>query len=211
LDIYGQITSAFRTIDVLGKITSNYYGELNASRKNIIMQELYELGFRSLRTFLESFESFTGALQAHIVTTIDDKNITSETAKKKTANQIIYGFTHIITYSFIKRISDSVNSPDLMITIEKVLSKESVPAARLTSIATKLNFPTGLEKNKAEISKLYEDFSSNNLARDLLRFLVLEHLYKFEVGYQDRQSICGQLNIRLVSTQQKKIKKQTNQ
>jgi hypothetical protein len=206
LDVYGQITSAFRTIDVLGKITSNYSGELTGSRKGLIMKELYALGFRSLHTFLESFESYTDSLRSHIETKIDDKNLTSLADKRKAANQIIYGFTHIITYSFIKRVSDGVASPDLMRTLESTLSDEDTPAAKLTSISTKLNFPGGLEKYKGDITRLYDDFSNNSLARDLLRFLALEYMYKFEIGYQEMQSICNQLNISYTKVQQKKMK-----
>lgn len=207
LDVYGQITSAFRTIDVLGKITSNYSGELTGSRKNLIMKELYTLGFRSLRTFLESFGSYTDSLRNHIETKIDDKNITSSVDKRKAANQIIYGFTHIIIYSFIKRVSDGVASPDLIMTLESVLDDTNgTPAARLTFISTRLSFPGGLEKSKADIIKFYNESASNSLVRDLVRFLVLEHLYKFEVGYQEIQSICNQLNISYAKVQQKKMK-----
>jgi hypothetical protein len=170
------------------------------------MKELYALGFRSLHTFLESFESYTDSLRSHIETKIDDKNLTSLADKRKAANQIIYGFTHIITYSFIKRVSDGVASPDLMRTLESTLSDEDTPAAKLTSISTKLNFPGGLEKYKGDITRLYDDFSNNSLARDLLRFLALEYMYKFEIGYQEMQSICNQLNISYTKVQQKKMK-----
>lgn len=209
LDVYGNITSAFRTIDVLGKITSNYYGELNADRKNLIMKELYELGFRSLRTFLESFNEYIDALRAHIETKIDDKNITSQADKERAANQIIYSFTHIIAYSFIKRVSDSVMSPDLIVTIENVLGEDTTPAGQLTSVATKLNFPGGLEKNKDHIVDLYKELSNNSIARDLLRFLVLEHMYKFEIGYKERQSVCSHLNINFTTSERKRLQART--
>lgn len=209
LGVYDQITLAFRTIDVLGKITSNYYGELKANRKYLIIRELYELGFRSLRTFLESFESYIGTLRTHLETKIDDKNLESAVAKQTAANQIIYSFTHIITYSFIKRVSDSVASKDLSITVDDVLSGEVGPIAKLTSIAIKLNFPESLNRYKDEIARLYADLSDNSLARDLLRFMVLEHLYKFEVGYQDKQSICNQLKIDVTAVNRKKLKSNT--
>lgn len=205
LDVYAQITSAFRTIDVLGKITSNYYGELNAVQKNLIMDELYELGFRSLRAFLESFDNYIDTLRAHIETKIDDKRATSESEKKKIANKIIYSFTHIITYSFIKRVSDSVVSPNLIITIEDVLNEKAVPAAKLTSVATKLNFPDGLEKHKSEIVSLFNSLLGNSLARDLLRFMILEHIYKFEIGYQNMESICSHLNIDVTAVRRRKL------
>ncbi len=206
LDVYGQITLAFRTIDVLGKITSNYYGELKAVRKGVIIGELYELGFRSLQTFLQSFESYIDTLRAHIETKIDDKNLESESARRNAANQVIYTFTHLITYSFIKRVSDSVASKNLLITTGQVLENEGGPAAKLTSIAIKLNFPGNLKKYKGEIAKLYASFSGNSLARDLLRFIVLEHLYKFEVERGDKQSICDQLKIDITAVNRKTLK-----
>jgi hypothetical protein len=103
-------------------------------------------------------------------------------------------------------VSDGVASPDLMRTLESTLSDEDTPAAKLTSISTKLNFPGGLEKYKGDITRLYDDFSNNSLARDLLRFLALEYMYKFEIGYQEMQSICNQLNISYTKVQQKKMK-----
>ncbi|WP_334096710.1 hypothetical protein, partial [Helicobacter typhlonius] len=55
----------------------------------------------------------------------------------------------------------------------------------------------GLHKDK--LIKKYEEFDkdNNSVAKELLRIFVLEHLYKFDVKYNLKQSVCQNLKISL--------------
>ncbi len=66
-----------------------------------------------------------------------------------------------------------------------------------------MNFPNELLTNKNMIIELNKEFTKNYLTKKLLRMLVIDHLYKFEVKYSDKQSICDKLDINITRNKQR--------
>lgn len=207
MDIFGKVNLAFKTIDVLGQIANNYYGSLDADSKADIVNELYSLGLRGLRVFLSNFENYIGALRIHLEESMEEKGLESSTEKSNEVDKIIYGFMQLISFAFLKRISDSVSSKNLIPTIDHVVSIQNGPTASLVDVAVKLNFPGELSKQKIKVGNLHKDLETNYLPRDILKMFVLQHMYKFNIPFADKQSICAQLGI--AYTGSRKIKSAT--
>ena len=66
-------------------------------------------------------------------------------------------------------------------------------AMKLIEVAIKLEFSNGL--NPDNIIKLNKEFEDNFIVKDLLKFFVINHLYKFDVSYKKKQRICKMLDI----------------
>lgn len=203
LDIFGQVNLAFRTIDVLGQIANNYYGSLDASSKAAIITETYNLGLRGLKSFLDSFDTYTAALRQYLDKQIDTAKLDSDVEKNNEIDKIIYGFIQLVSFAFLKRISDSVSSKNLTPALDAVLSEQVGPSSDIIGITTKLNFSSGLSKNRKKVEEFYETLDNNYLPKDLLRMFVLQHIYKFGLDYQDKQSICTKLGINYVKARKK--------
>ena len=105
-------------------------------------------------------------------------------------------------FVFVKRIGDSVASKNLFPTTNKVMERNQTSAAELVNIAVRLNFPNELAANKNKIAELDKEFTKNYLSKKLLKFLVIDHLYKFDVKYSDKQSICAKLDINIMQNKQ---------
>lgn len=195
LDIFGQINFAFKTMDVLGQIANNYYGSLDATSKANIINESFELCLRGMGAFMNSFDEYVDSLRQYLEERMKEAGEESDVDAKSEIDKTIYTFTQVISYAFIKRISESVASKNLINTVDKVLDIQESPASSLVSIAVKLNFPDELAANKKKIQDVYKSMDKNYLSRDLLKVLVLQHMYKFEVSYKDKQSICDHLGI----------------
>ena len=204
LDIFGKVNLAFKTIDVLGQIANNYYGSLDGKNKEDIISEIYSLGLRGLREFLDSFDTYIEALRQDLDEQIDKTDLKNEVDKNNEIDKIIYGFIQLVSFAFLKRISDSVSSQKLTPTVDTVLAKEPNPASKIVDIATKLNFSGELTKNRKSIGDFYGDLGNNYLPKDLLKMFVLQHMYKFGLNdYQTKQSICNQLGIDYVRLRRK--------
>jgi Holliday junction resolvase-like predicted endonuclease len=203
LDIFGQVNLAFKTIDVLGQIANNYYGSLDGPNKAAIVSESYNLGLRGLRAFLDSFETYTGALRQYLDERMDKSGIKDEVSKNNEIDKIIYGFIQLVSYAFLKRISDSVSSRNLTPTLEEVLASQAGPSSNIVDVATKLNFSGELSRNKKKVEEIYKDLENNYLPKDLLRMFVLQHMYKFGLDYKVKQSICTQLGISYIKVKKK--------
>jgi hypothetical protein len=202
LDIFTQVNLAFKTIDVLGQIANNYYGELDAKSKKEILDELYELGLRGLAGFMSSIEDYMDSLTQYLEERLNNNGDLNADELTQSINRTIYTFMHIVSFAFIKRISDSIASKNLLHTVDRVIGVRDEPAAQIVVLSAKLNFPNELNNQRRGIESLYKSLNKNYLPRDLLKVLVLQHIYKFEVSYKDKQSICASLGIDYSSLRQ---------
>lgn len=203
LDLFGQINLAFKLMEILGQVANNHYGSLKSLEKVEILSEVYSLGFRSLKTLIEDFEKYQDGLKEEIQNIIEKKNAITPDLKEKVANKILFEFVEMFSMVFLKKTSDSMASKNLTVSIDKVVESNGSFASRLVGIATELNFPNGLDSKK--IVTLWNDFDGNFLLNGLLKWLVIDHLYKFDVNYADKQSICSKLEIS-IKTQRAMLK-----
>jgi len=201
LDIFSKLNLSMKIMEILGQITKNYYGSLEQIDKVEILNELTNLGLRNLNWLLKQFEEFQELLEHEIKKKIEKKNIEKQEDIERLSKKIIFDFADIMSIHFIKKISTSMASKNLFITIETLVGKNNNEAMKLIEIATKLEFSNGL--NPDNIIKLNKDFEDNFIAKDLLKFFVINHLYKFDISYKKKQSVCKMLDIGIDN--QKKI------
>ena len=202
LDLFGKLNLSFKLIEVLGQITNNYYGSLDGEKKADILEEIYSLGFRGHRALFENIEKYLEVIQKEIEDIIEKTGASTKIDKEKITDKLIFAFVELIAYVFVKKISDSVASRNLFPTTNKLIERNQTSAAKLVNMAVRLNFPNELNANKNKIAELDKEFTKNYFAKKLLRFLVIEHLYKFDVKYSDKQSICAKLDINIVRNKQ---------
>ncbi len=139
------------------------------------------MGFRGLRALFEDIEEYLEAIQKEIENLIEKKGASTKVDKAKIANKLISEFMELFAFVFVKKISDSVASKNLFPTTNKVMERNQTPAAELVNMAVRLNFPNELTANKNKIAELDKALTKNYIAKKLLRFLVVEHLYKFDL------------------------------
>lgn len=193
LDIFSKLNLSMKIMEILGQITKNYYGSLEQIDKVEILDELTQLGLRNLNWLLKQFEEFQELLEHEIKKKIAKKNIEKKEDIEKISKRIIFDFADIMSIHFIKKMSTSMASKNLFITIETLVKNNNNEAMKLIEVATKLEFSNGL--NPDNIIKLNKDFEDNFIAKDLLKFFVINHLYKFDVSYKKKQSVCKILDI----------------
>lgn len=202
LDLFGKIILSFKLMEVLGQIAHNYYGSLDGEKKAEILEEIYSLGLRGLRALFEDLEKYLEAIGKEINNLIEKKGASTKLDKTNIANKIIAKFMEIITLVFVNKISESIASRNLFPTTNKVMERNPTPATKLVNMAVRLNFPNELVVNKNKIVELDNEFTKNYLIKKLLRVLVIDHLYKFDVKYSEKQSICAKLDITIVGNNQ---------
>lgn len=203
-ELFSKINLALKTIDVLGQINNNHYGFLKADLKEKILRETYDLGLRSLKAFLDSFQEYSEALRNYLLENIDKNKDTD-----KEVDRLIYSFVQILTLVFIKRISDSNSSRNMFTSIEKVEHDNPKVANKLILAASKLNFPGELVKEKANIVELNNSLRQNRLPHDVLMMIVIGHIYRYDISRNDFQSICSLLGISYEEASRKRRKIQS--
>lgn len=205
LDVFGKVNLSIKLMEILGQIAKNYYGSLSKQDKNDLLSEVCNLGLRNLSLFIQQFSEYKELLEKEIFEIIEKKNLTSTHDVEKTSKKIIFDFIELICIHFIRKTSSSIVSKNLFDDIEKLPADSE--AMKLINIAAKLDFPSGLNKDK--ITSLNEEFTKSNnfISKELLRFFVIDHLYKFDVAYKKRQEVCDKLNIGIATQKNILIKK----
>jgi len=196
MDLFDKITYSFRLMEVLGQIANNYYGSMNGSSKKDILNEVYSLGMRSMNALLLNYAEYIDGIKETVKQTIADKGEDSDNVDK-IANDIIYQFTRMVVFAFIKKTSDSVMSKNLFPAIEKLDHPPEHLSNHLITAAIRLNFPEELSTAKNEILALSKRLDKNHLTKDVLKFLVIDHLHRNHVAHALKQSICDNLGINM--------------
>ena len=193
LDVFGKINLSIKLMEIIGQIAKNYYGSLEKNDKKILLSEVCSLGLRNLKFFINQFNEYGPLLEKEIQDKVKKKNTISKLDAEKISKRIIFNFMELICIFFIKKISSNIVSKNLFEDIDGLESDSEV--MKLINTSTKLYFPNGLNKDKVVL--LSQNFSSlnNSVAKELLKFLVIEHFYKFDVDLRKKQEICDKIGI----------------
>ncbi|MDA8136165.1 MAG: hypothetical protein M0T82_16220 [Desulfobacteraceae bacterium] len=90
-------------------------------------------------------------------------------------------------------MKDKILYKNLTPIFDSIYADNSFISTKLINIASQLNFSDGL--NVDDISNFYKELKGNRMAESLLRLLVMNHLYMFDIVFSKRQSICSKLGI----------------
>lgn len=204
MDIIGQLNWSFKTLEILGQILKNYYGSIRGDHKITLASEAYNLGLRSLDSFLSVINTHSESLINEIEKIIEEKHVTSNEEITKLATHFVFNLCCAISYQFIKKVSSSVGSDKLSDTFRRVLHSNNTVAVKLIDLSIKLDHKQVIPVS--EIEQLKNELKNNNLiGYSLLRGLVINHLYMFKINFREKQRICKLLNISIESYRKKEL------
>ena len=189
--------NAMKTIDVLGQIVSNYPGKIPGEEKCRIVDEIHQLGLRTIEVFLDSF----GYLQEEIISTL------AEYAREKNKNALADEIINLVKIAFssmiisitrmiIQRIALLLGNEHLEIVNEEVLHKDNSVSGQLILFDIYFNrqnkpqFPECIKYNKWLKEKKL------TLAVSILQDIIAEYLINNTCGAVDmRDKVCAELGI----------------
>lgn len=204
MDIIGQLNWSFKTLEILGQILKNYYGSIRGDHKITLASEAYNLGLRSLDSFLSVINTHSESLIKEIEKIIEEKHVTSNEEITKLATHFVFNLCCTISYQFVKKVSSSVGSDKLSDTFRRVLQSNDTVAVKLIDLSVKLDHKQVIPVS--EIEQLKNELKRNNLiGYSLLRGLVINHLYMFKINFREKQRICKLLNISIESHRKKEL------
>ncbi|HEU5141282.1 MAG TPA: metallophosphoesterase [Bacillales bacterium] len=195
LDMSGRLNLAFKTLEILGQILKNYYGSIKGTQKFVLSEEAYFLGLRALNTFLIFMDRNVENIVEEVQAIIKEKELEDRKDIENLSKRLIFGLCCGVSFQFIKKISSAVGTKNLEGPLNKILKKHDTIAVELIDISIKLDHVKKLPYNDIKSLKEVTKESKNVMSYSLLRQLVIDHLYMFEVGYQDKQKICNTLDI----------------
>lgn len=201
LDLIAKINLAFKLTEILGQIAKSYYGSMKHERKLRIIAEACESVLRTLTAFFDLVQANKEQLVSEVVEILRQHKVVDAGERERIigfTKSFIFQVSGAVTFGFVKKISRFVGSRTLSPSIREYLDRSGTVAAQLIDKAIKLDYFG--EFPFSELATLAHQIEHNTLAYAVLRSLVINHLYMFEVGYRDRQRICQAFAITMADT-----------
>jgi hypothetical protein len=208
LDAAQRIAYGLRIMAILGQVMRNYYGSLRAERKAQIASESYALLGRLLREQTNMLITNKDTLISHVAQELENRGWESAERARAVASRLIFGIASLIVFIFVKRASEFLGSDKLLPTHERVSGSVDTPLSRLIGLAVALEYPSAGTSGAPRpvpvvaLEAIHAEFRNNPCASVVLRRLVRDYLYMFEVSFKDKQRICDSLGISIQAQRQ---------
>ena len=186
-----SLSAAFKTLDVLGQILQNYPGSIDGELKVEIIDEINELGLKSVSSVISTM----GLLEDELI------NFFVEEYKKenpsKSRDEIIFETKKCITLlisnvvrAMIKKIAFSINSEYLLPAAEETFDNEGSISSKLIMQELKINCLHQLHYK--EVEQLFNELvDSCPFASCILRSSIANYLKYNECDHKLRDKLCS--------------------
>lgn len=211
IDIVSKLNLSFKLIEIIGQILKNNpSGSMTGPVKYQLLKQTYTLGLRTLNVFFsvlnENTDFIINQLQ-EIISKIEekrnenrkegDKREVEKEKVEKIARQLLFSLCTQISYTFVKKISDSVGTSKLMDKYPMVQNEFDFASVRLINFLIKLDHISGFPDRDLQTLKEYVE--KHPMSYFLLKRMVVNHLHRHPVDFKDRQRICTFLGIPIES------------
>lgn len=204
-----SIDSALQTIRILGQILRNNAGTIDGQDKIQIIKDVYALAARVIGCMLGAMDDGIVEIASHLARSraAAGADEPSEAVTKKVVDHL-FGIVWYGTFCMCRKVGEALSHESLAPCFAKVIEESSESTtARTFDLAVELDRPGTLPISKA--SELHEELIENRFTDLLVRALVLDHLFLYDVRFDVKQKVCAKLGINVpvksFGTTQKRI------
>jgi predicted MPP superfamily phosphohydrolase len=189
-----KITIAFKTLEILGQVLRNFTGSLPGPLKLDITQECYALGLRTLHAVLMIASSGIDSMRQYFGSLISERSgITDPKELANRTDDYIVWIGQALATVTVKRVSYAVGHENLTNTYQRIVEGSKELSVRIIDAAIKLDhFERVPEKELTSLASLVR---KNPCAYSVIRELVAEFLYFYNLDFPKMQSLGSQWHI----------------
>jgi energy-coupling factor transporter ATP-binding protein EcfA2 len=192
-----SLSSAMRTIDVLGQIIMNYPGDIDGDLKITIIDEICNLGMRITEAMLSTIGLLERDFVEYLVEYVKEKKQISDTQEIIRVSQAIFSWLVAgITCGMIRKVSASLSNDALLIAVQETFALSSSISRKLILVDLQLNL---LKKpNIHEVLQLADEFDKSintQFAGYVLRSIVSYYLKYNRCGHSIRAQLCNRFKL----------------
>lgn len=192
-----DVHAAYKTIQILGQALRNVAASADRSRKAEVARKVVDLSRRLLGLHLgfvgkeELAEVMRDMASAHM----DQQPSLARSEVSRQVCRDIWGLAQFVCFVVIRHVTLSMGSENLASTIERVLDGNA-PVHNMLKLAFAMELPGEFPK-KAAVD-VFKGLHKNPFSASVVRILVAHHFYMYVESAPVRQSVCDQLDIRLM-------------
>ncbi len=201
IDEISKITNAIKTIEILGQVAKKYWGQLEPKVLYLLTETAYFLTLRTLNNYFNFIKDNQAPLIQEISNLIDKKFIKDsfpiDRNIEKLASSFVFKLCFLTSFGLIRKVSNSIGNYNLSDVISNILKQNNHISIHLIDLSIKLDFYKKFPIE--EIQGLAEKLKNNKLGFLVLRNLVINYLYLFNVEVKRKQQLCTLLKIEMKS------------
>lgn len=196
-----SISTAIKTLNLLGRIITNSYGTMLGSQKVKFIENTFLLGKRILSFMSYSIFTNKDELQRDLICTAEEKYPEkTEEEILQIVNSAIYYFCFLLIYAMIKKIGETSRYYKLNTTLKRIIEKMNDRFYNLIYFDINLNY---FRSNaRYLIEKNHSIFSKSKLESKIFKQLVVTYLSYNTISRSDRNKILDIINVPLVKKNQ---------
>jgi hypothetical protein len=203
-DFVTEFNLSFKSLELLGQLSKNYYGSLKVGQKRLLLQEAIEAPLRAIESIFEIMrddpDNVLYIIENRIKDGVEDGSI-SDSDLKNFARKVLFNILFFISFSVIKKISNAVGSKNLVPVIEEITSGLDTNAAKLINLSVKLDM--GRHGSIEDLKDIKRSLEDSGISLTILRSMLVHYLYMFEVRDNDVRQICSAVGINYPKVSQK--------
>ena len=197
-DFIRDTNLTFKSLEILGQLSRNYYGSLKVNQKKRLLEEAVKAPLRTLDYFFTLLEGNSDAALDLVENKIIEKfggKISSYDMDevKQTARRLFFEMIVGLSYFFISKISSSIGSANLQKVIDDICDEMGSNSGHLIKLASLLELGTAISTD--ELKRFVSEMKNNHLSDRLLKSIVVNYLYMFERSDSETKQICHVVGI----------------
>ena len=198
IDFFARITRALKTIDILGQVAKKNWGELDGEQKLGLVTTTYNVGLKTLDSYLQLLQRNSKDIVEHISQLIKEKHFKNKQSLEKgieeTSRSFVFRLCFMASFGITKRVSNAIGYDKLKNTFDKALIAQPYNSVKLIDLAIKLGY-SSIATQMELIEAYKDDMETNKLSTVVLQNLVIDYMYMFDTDYKTRNRICNKLGI----------------
>jgi len=203
-DFFTEFNLSFKSLELLGQLSKNYYGSLKVGQKRILIQEAIEAPLRAIESIFEIMrddpDNVLYLIENRLKDGVGDDEVTSSELRGF-ARQVLFNILFFISFNVIKKISNAVGSKNLIPVIEDITDGLDTNAANLINLSVKLDM--GSHGSIEDLKRIKRSLEDSGISLTILRSMLVHYLYMFEVRDNDVRQICSAVGINYPKVSQK--------
>lgn len=158
-----------------------------------MLTETYLSGLRTLNVFFSIINTNSDFLLNQLEYILSKHKKVEEEKAEKAARQLLFAICSQISFTFIKKVSDSIGSNKFIDKFPIIEQNNNFSSVKLINFLVKLDHLQGFpERDLKQIKQYIERYP---LSYFVLKRMVLNYLHRHPVDYKDKQRICSFLSI----------------
>ena len=197
-DLGIELRRAIKTVEVMGCIIKNRAGSLEKAKLEKTFMDAMNIHLRSLSHFFEIIQSekeqnVVFDFISERLSYIDVNKELSKDERNKKAKIIYWNLNFFVILGIISKVVHSLGSDKLTEIVNNVCDEVNTPASLLVKYGILMEYNKNIPIK--ELKKRINEKDFSDIAKKIIKLMVVNHCSLHPIKYRDRQRIASQLDI----------------